>query len=40
MKIYEFIKDNQNHLINLLKDDSKLSALKDFLSLFLIESTM
>jgi hypothetical protein len=39
-EIYEFVKDNQNLLLEILREDEKMEALKEFLSLFLIESTM
>ncbi len=39
-EVYEFAKDNQSLVLELLQDDDKVWALRDFLAYFLSESTM
>lgn len=39
-EVYEFAKDNQSLVLELLQDDEKVWALRDFLAYFLSESTM
>jgi uncharacterized membrane protein len=40
MQIYEFINYNQQLFIDIVENDDRLEALKEFLVLLLIESTM
>lgn len=40
MQIYEFINYNQQLFIDIVENDDRLEALKEFLALLLIESTM
>lgn len=39
-EVYEFAKDNQSLVLQLLQDDDKVWGLRDFLAFFLSESTM
>lgn len=39
-EIYEYFKDNEDSLMTILKSDRILFAMKEFLTLFLTESTM
>jgi hypothetical protein len=39
-EVYEFAKDNQSLVLEVLQDDEKVWALRDFLAFFLSESTM
>ena len=39
-EIYEYFNDNEDSLMTILKSDRILFAMKEFLTLFLTESTM